>query len=660
MENESNKKAVERALKRVKRRILALDAARGIALLAGYIILFLLLEMVCDTIFALPRHVRMYLLTALEVSSLLIFAILVVLPCVRKINDAYAAKIIERAFPELRGCLTALVDAESAGEWDADLLESLRERAANQLPRLPIERAVPTTRFGRSVAILLAAIVAAFGYSALAGKSSLVSLERSIAPSRDIPPLRKTTIVRVEPSAAARPPLENSPVKIRATIRGERPERVVLEWTRDGDRWFKTEMTELASGRWTCTIPDIGKGIEYFVRAGDAKSETHRLATVPPPAIQSITVRYVYPSELNRKPREDNSPHIRAPAGTIVRLTARTNRPIRKATLVLNGKSIPMKVQRGGRELTAEFKVTESGGYHINLVSVDGYSNQNPPEYEIVCLPPGTGALASKSRKPTQPSPTALKKTHLQLLSEPNKAREFEKLLKQNEKIWLKLARHFANVQAAKPRERGSEKQPAKGSGRGGTSSAPTSTARKTGGSQATSRAPEQVASSERGSKASASFKGVGESEKGTTSAPGGAPAHGAPAGRGESKTLAEAPITIEKALDILLRLQGTLSSGGVEPTLAKAVGMIPLQLRQFAAKYTDLLGATEITAEAMRARRGGAPTPASPGNTKQLTVSGKQLPDLAPTGIKSYEARISPSYRELVEAYFQALAAGE
>ncbi|GAH62319.1 unnamed protein product, partial [marine sediment metagenome] len=95
--------------------------------------------------------------------------------------------------------------------------------------------------------------------------------------------------------------------------------------------------------RFVLTCPPAAESFRYRIHAGDALSRYYTVTVVPVPAVTAMDLRYDYPAYTRRQPyvEEDSSGDIRAVAGAVVTVTARTNTVVRSAQFVVDGQALP-------------------------------------------------------------------------------------------------------------------------------------------------------------------------------------------------------------------------------------------------------------------------------------------------------------------------------
>ncbi len=110
--------------------------------------------------------------------------------------------------------------------------------------------------------------------------------------------------------------------------------------------------------------------------------------------VGDIALDYTFPSytQLAHRRMEGSDGAIFALPGTRVKLTARADRGISKASMKFGDEMVPMKVT-GGQRLTAEVVVMNQGTYRFDLVDQDGNKSRNTRTYPIQIQSDGIPSL---------------------------------------------------------------------------------------------------------------------------------------------------------------------------------------------------------------------------------------------------------------------------
>ncbi|HEX6986233.1 MAG TPA: hypothetical protein VF170_12705, partial [Planctomycetaceae bacterium] len=386
-----------------------LAAAAGVAaLVIGYLVVFVAAD---HWLFdgGVPRPLR---LTALFVVAAVAVGWLgwkVVWPYVRRVNDLYAARMLEEAEPSLRGSLFGLVDLRRAGRPPAEeVRRALEKRAATTLSSIDVDAALDRRPLMRTSYVLLGVVLVACAYAVLSPKRVGPSIVRALFPTSATGVATRTEVLAVTPGDAS--VLAGTQLDVSVMIRGETPERVLLFYSTH-DRRFVDEPVELrlhdeTTREYRATlVGDAGRGLTqdltYRVEANDDSAGPFAVAVEQPPAATVASVTLQYPPYTGLEPAVRDTPPIDAIEGTNATLAATANRRLKSAKLVFadderflaRGEEVPMRVGEDGVTLTASWKLairsdgTSPTFYRIECRDEEGKTNPNPAVYPIAIRP---------------------------------------------------------------------------------------------------------------------------------------------------------------------------------------------------------------------------------------------------------------------------------
>ena len=328
-----------------------------------------------------------------------------------RVTSEYAAWALEKDHPDYRQQLTSYVTLKQESPERgirARVVRVIGARAAILLKsndRLPDE-ATGTFRWWITAAAVFAILAA---YCVASPKSSLASIKRLAAPIASIEPVRRVQIRDVLPGDTQS--LAGRDVEVSAQINGLRAnEPVYCRWSSDGPM----RQTELAldpsSDRFVGAIPldhSASGLIRYRIEAGDAIAGPFDLDVENVPVVAIESIRHEPPPYTNRKPHTTSSPAISAIDGTQIRISAKTNRPVTKAELQFNAKTVgdsvrvtggrkPITIAADGMTLTADVTLRSARGntaavetenYRIRVWDSHEQSNPDPIIYPIKVIP---------------------------------------------------------------------------------------------------------------------------------------------------------------------------------------------------------------------------------------------------------------------------------
>ena len=149
-----------------------------------------------------------------------------------------------------------------------------------------------------------------------------------------------------------------------------------------GGPWHVSRMKKNEAKKYSARIERIADDTEYYARLSDMRSSKYRITVVPPTAIADIKLEYIYPSYTGLSGKIVESADIDAPVGTIVKLTASSNKKIREAYLVTDANE-KIKMEVNGLTLRSRLVIQNQSEYWIEATAQDGYTDDQPVRYRI-------------------------------------------------------------------------------------------------------------------------------------------------------------------------------------------------------------------------------------------------------------------------------------
>jgi len=387
-------------LRRTRRRVKMMELGAGWVIFLALLVAFVTLAVILDHTVALPKTARWTVLLTLDAAVALVL-ILAGVFVLRRLSNLYAARLIEKNYPEFRNTLISYLEARNLSDVPAGIKAFIEEQATERALKVNPDVVISPRRLVVGAYALLLAILVFFFYSLLSPKSVTVALRRLWDPAADIAPATATRIVEVEPGSTAA--VIGSDVPVTVSLRGVVPERVTLRWSREQELWERLELTALNEGsRWESVLADVEHDLYYYIEAGDARTQTYHLIVVPTPLVTDLETRYRYPGYSGLPDRVTYRGDVDALDGTTITVRAHTNTTLASAHLVVNDVTVPATVLRPaadeepGDTVEATFTVSRTGSYQIHLNDPYDFTNPDPPRYEILCRydqPPAVSIL---------------------------------------------------------------------------------------------------------------------------------------------------------------------------------------------------------------------------------------------------------------------------
>ena len=376
-------------LRQTKRRLKLMELGAGLVIFLAALVTFLTFAVIVDHTLALAKVARWAVLVTLD-GTVVVVLLLAAVFVLRRLNDLYAARLIEKHYPDFRNTLISYLETRPLSDIPAGIKAFLEEQATERALDVQPDLVVSPRRLVVGAYALLLAILFFFFYALLTPKSVAVALHRIWEPGADIPPATATRIIDVEPGSAAA--LIGSDVPVRVDLRGVVPERVTLRWSREQELWDRLELTADKEGRrWETALADVEYDLFYYIEAGDARSPIYHLIVVPTPLVTRLETHYEFPAYSGLPERLTHRGDVDALDGTVITVRAHTNTILARAHLAVNNLDLPAAIhqpelsEEPGDTIEGSFTVRRTGSFQIHLEDPYGFTNPEPPRYEILC-----------------------------------------------------------------------------------------------------------------------------------------------------------------------------------------------------------------------------------------------------------------------------------
>ncbi len=317
-------------------------------------------------------------------------------PLSHRYSLTQVARILEIRHPELQERISTAVELMSSKDTDSirgsqELIEAVVDSAVVDVeavdPRAEF-RGTSTRRFVGLAAICLALLSLVL---LLFPNQGWKLLARAAAPFLDIGNAYADTM-RVQPGDIRI--LRGDELTIEMTVRHDRLRRAELRRTLpDGsesvERMAFLGDTEDGAKVFALTFPAVDEDFAYRVRAGAALSEFFEVEAVPPPVVESRTIRCEFPAYTGLPPRESESDgEIRAVAHTEITVISVMNKPARTARAILNERRELGRTTGDAATGTTRLPLdpTANGVWHLEVEDRDGFKTE-PGTHPIQALP---------------------------------------------------------------------------------------------------------------------------------------------------------------------------------------------------------------------------------------------------------------------------------
>ena len=170
---------------------------------------------------------------------------------------------------------------------------------------------------------------------------------------------------------------------IEARVGGVVPEQAKI-YIRTGEGRAREIDLEIADDSCVYTIDSASRDFTYRFKAGDDRTDWHKVRVIPAPRIQGVEVGLVYPEYLNRAPESVEALTLTVPEGTGVNWQINLDRPITAAQFVRDGEEpMALLVSEDGRQVTFTGGVSDSRGYSFSWVEKEHGFSFNSPRYYL-------------------------------------------------------------------------------------------------------------------------------------------------------------------------------------------------------------------------------------------------------------------------------------
>jgi hypothetical protein len=288
------------------------------------------------------------------------------------------ARLVEECCPELEDSLVTAV-AEYEATEHRSMTAAVVSDAAGRIRGLDIDRIV-SRRALRTSAIRAGAATVAL--VVLAGLAAAPVSRAAVVAALYLFPER--LLFEVTPGDVRL--RAGSPLRIVARIPGLAGLTPVLR-VDDNE-----SPMEIDGDGFAAAFDRVDDSFTYVVAAGGAASREFTVTVVRPPRVERIDLRYEYPPAFGMQAREEeDGGDIYGPAGTRVRITVHTDKPVTRASLnVSGGNPIALDAGVGATQASpvvhGELTITDDGSYRVALADADGLSNPGDTEYFIRTL----------------------------------------------------------------------------------------------------------------------------------------------------------------------------------------------------------------------------------------------------------------------------------
>ncbi len=301
-------------------------------------------------------------------------------------TDDFFAALLEKRLPALGNRLINALQLGRKEEPQAPkIVETIVADGAEAALAIDPADGVSDPAMRRNALVLAGAVAAAFLYLGVSGPAARTSFMRVLLPGARIAPFSWTTLsVDIEPGRRV---LEGTRLETTASTRGRMPGKAQLYWSDAGGRGQSLRMAQAGTGRFAHVFPSVEAPFSFHVTAGDARSETFRIAVDRRPRVDSMSVTYDYPAYTGMAQRriEEFDGHLSGLTGTRAVISFKVDKELERLSLGL-GTGGGVDGSRAGADATtwsAELTLERPGTYQVRMEDYQGYSVEVPAVYTI-------------------------------------------------------------------------------------------------------------------------------------------------------------------------------------------------------------------------------------------------------------------------------------
>lgn len=392
----------------VRRRWRLKLALRGAAAAAGILALALVAAAVGLELTRFSPAAIVTLRIATLVVAIVVAALFLARPLMRRVSDEQVALYLEEHEPSLEAAIVSAVEAPQGSAVSPAFLERLVETAIERCQAVDVARRVdqPYLRgYSGALAGVIAAALLVFllGPAYLRnGASALLRLSQNVEAAS---PYR----IEVRPGSADVP--RGSDQTITAKLVGFQSEQVELMVRKAASTSFERVPLIKSNGAdasaFETMLFDVAARTEYFVESAGVRSAVFTLNIVDLPYVDRLELEYRFPAYTGMTPQKlDNGGDIVVLKGTEVAMRVHPTMATGGGRVLLHDATVMNLTREADGTLTGTFTADRDGFYRIELDGPKAEKVAASPQYTIDVLndQPPTVTIA-KPQRDTKASP---------------------------------------------------------------------------------------------------------------------------------------------------------------------------------------------------------------------------------------------------------------
>ncbi len=249
---------------------------------------------------------------------------------------------------------------------DANALRNHTFRLAEEAASgLQPKQAVPFNALSRPCVVVLMLSVVIAALAVLNGPFLGVGVQRIFCPWMTVAYPTYTQIGLEQDELVLK---EGDSGLIQASLKGVVPEDAYIYVSTGQGRPRKIDL-KVSDASCTYTIASASRDFTYRIKAGDDRTDWHKVRVIPAPRVEHVNVNVEFPDYLARELESVEALTLTVPEGSKLDWKITLDRPIRAATFLRDGEQlVALQVSEDGRQVTFARAVTASSGYSFSWV----------------------------------------------------------------------------------------------------------------------------------------------------------------------------------------------------------------------------------------------------------------------------------------------------
>jgi len=406
---------IRRKIDRLNRTLRFYAALDGIALLLLTVILLCILDFALDRFFEFSLLVRTLLFPVLIAAITYVFVVRILLRCFATLRRDQLATALEHFVPNLNEALVTAVEyqtadgrrqtaEEDASDSDNDyeniLLQHTVDEAVAALRGVDVHRFFRTGHLFSLFLFSLLCVALTAATCVYHSETASLWFGRNILLSQQEYPRRSQLLADGFQDGRVRIGRGDSfTLSIRANM--DMPSipdavRVRVGTPEVNYRTLRIDQfrTEVNSGRWrvfTTTFPEMLETVQLQIRGADSTLDDLIIEVVPTPTLTEMVLTQNFSDYLQRPTRTVAlAGRTMIPDGTAITITAKSTKPLRKATAIINREEVPLTPFQSVNTdepfdtivLTLP-ALREETAIDFRLTDMDSLSNRHPIKAEL-------------------------------------------------------------------------------------------------------------------------------------------------------------------------------------------------------------------------------------------------------------------------------------